>query len=212
MWKRCAVPETVDVCISYYGDREKWDPLAERSRLSALAQTVQPYTVYSTYATDGPLGEVRNRCAGRSSADWLIFLDADDELDPGYIEAMLDGHGDIRQPSTLGVVNGVKDDYPVLIPRKQSYMVGNHLVIGSMVRRLSFAAVGGFKDLPVLEDWDLFIRLRLAGEDVGECPDAIYIVHVQEGSRNQDVGLHARIYAQIQATYSLEWFRQFGEM
>lgn len=202
--------ETVDVLISYYGDRFKWDPLVWRAKQSAYDQTVKPYSVYTTYFEEGPLSRARNVCAARSNADWLIFLDADDELDPGYVEAMLAGSGDIRQPATLGVVDGVEDNYPVLIPRKHSFMVGNHLIIGCMMRRQYFEAVQGFRDLPCLEDWDLFIRMRLTGAEVGECPDAVYRVHVQPSSRNQDVGMHARIYAQIQSTYGAEWAQKFG--
>jgi len=55
----------------------------------------------------------------------LIFCDADDELDYRYIEEMLKGRATSAQPSTLGVhADGHEDDYPVLIPRRGSYMVG----------------------------------------------------------------------------------------
>jgi GT2 family glycosyltransferase len=155
----------------------------------------------------GPtVSQARNIGALHVGADWLIFLDADDELDPRYVEEMLAGEGDIRQPSTLGVINGVEDDYPVLIPPGPNFMAKNHLIIGCMVRRDLFIAAGGFRDLPVLEDWDLWIRLRLAGATVGQCPKAVYRVHVRPNSRNQDVGLHARVFQQIQDEHSAAWF------
>jgi GT2 family glycosyltransferase len=145
---------------------------------------------------------VRNCAAAHSTADWLIFLDADDELDPEYIEWMLQGTTDIRQPATLGVVDGVEDDYPVVIPPKPNILTGNHLVIGSMVRRELFQSVGGFRPLPVLEDWDLWIRCFRAGATWGVCPKAIYRVHVRQGSRNTDLALHGAVYQQIQQEYS----------
>ena len=196
--------DTVDIVVATYGNFEIWSKLAERAIDSVDHQTVRPDAVYRSHGED--LAQARNAGAKASEADWLIFLDADDELDPYYVESMLAGPGDLRQPSTLGVVDGVEDDYPVLIPPKPNFMVGNHLVIGSMVRREMFAAVGGFRNLPVLEDWDLWIRLRLQGAQLGECPRAIYRVHVRSDSRNQDVGLHSQIYSQIQSEYQAEWF------
>lgn len=197
--------DTVAVVVATYGDAEEWAPFARRAALSAAENTIKPHQIAMLHG-DG-LSSARNQAAAAMHCDWLIFLDADDELDPYYVEEMLAGQGDIRQPSTLGVhPDGHEDDYPVLIPPGPNFMVRNHLVIGCMVRRDLFVEVGGFNDLPVLEDWDLFIRLRLNGASLGECPKAIYRVHVREGSRNQDSVTHGRVYTEIQNRYQSEWF------
>jgi len=57
------VPESVDVIIGYYGDKEVWGPLAASARKSALEQTVQPYTVYTTYRPRGESGSQRWGCS-----------------------------------------------------------------------------------------------------------------------------------------------------
>lgn len=191
--------------IGTFGDKDVWDVLAERAIASAINQTVRPYTVIRSHQDD--LAMARNYGAAASEADWLIFLDADDELDPHYIEAMLRGTGDIRQPMTLGVVDGVEDDFPVMIaPKAGGFMVGNHLIIGCMVRRELFEIAGGFDgDLPVLEDWDLWIRCQLAGATVGQAPDAIYRVHVRTHSRNTVENGHHTYYTQIQQRYINQW-------
>lgn len=195
------MPETVDIIIGYYGGKDEWGPLAQWAKKSALEQTHQPYTVFTVYRAEG-LSAARNAGAERSAADWLIFLDADDELDPHYIEEMLKGHGDVRQPMTLGVhADGHEDDYPVLIPPKlPNFLCGNHLVIGSMVRRDLFLRVGGFRDLTCLEDWDLWIRCLLDGAQFGTS-QAVYRVHVRPESRNKDVSLHSAVYSEIQQRY-----------
>jgi glycosyltransferase involved in cell wall biosynthesis len=196
--------DTVDVIIATYGDKELWDILAERALVSVMNQTIHPNSVYRCH--DENLAAARNIGAADSSSEWLIFLDADDELDPRYVEHMLAGDGDIRQPSTLGVVDGKEDDYPVLIPpRAGGFMVGNHLVIGSMVRRDLFMTAGGFRDLPVLEDWDLWIRCQLCGGDVGTAPEAIYRVHVRSQSRNTVENGHHQYYSLIQQEYQSAW-------
>lgn len=199
--------ETVDVIVPTCGDIDVWKPLAERAQQSAFNQVVKANRViWSHKAT---VSEARNFGASLSTGDWLIFLDADDELDPRYIEHMIAGSGDIRQPSTLGVVNGVEDDFPVLIEQK-SLIIGNYLIIGSMVRRKLFLSVGGFRDFPILEDWDLFIRLALAGAKIGKCPDAIYRVHVLPDSRNkQGDSIHGSVYSQIQREHEAAWFAKF---
>lgn len=199
--------ETVDVVVATFGDKNVWSSLAERAIDSAIDQTVGAHDVW--YCHGGDLADARNTGAHQSVADWLIFLDADDQLDHCYIEKMLEGSGDVRQPSTLGVVDGVEDDYPVLIKPKSSILIGNHLVIGSMVRRGLFEDVGGFRPLPVLEDWDFWIRCALVGVKFGTCPGAIYRVHVQPQSRNQDIGLHNRVYQEIQQEYQVQWSKKF---
>jgi len=190
--------ESVAVIIATFGNGELWAALSERAEASVVNQEHPPTEIFRIHGPD--LCTARNMGADLSTTDWLIFLDADDELDPYYIEKMLEGSGDIRQPSTLGIVNDVEDDYPVLIPPKANLLQGNHLVIGSMIRSELFEIVGGFRDLPVLEDWDLWIRCWLAGAVIRPCPEAVYRVHVNPSSRNQGVD-HNRIYKKLQNEY-----------
>ncbi len=196
--------DTVDVCVATYGDQDYWRPFVIRAIASAWNQTWLPENVWHQHDSVGTdLSTVRNLAAGCSTADWLIFLDADDELDRGYVAAMLAGDGDLRWPSTLGIVDGVRDDAPVLLqPRYENMLIGNHMVIGTMVRRELFDTAGGFRPgLTSLEDWDLWIRCLLAGGQMRPCPEAIYMVHVQQNSRNQGINQHAGAYADIQQRY-----------
>lgn len=123
-------------------------------------------------------------------ADFLVFVDADDEIDEGYIEAMhaaLMAHHcrpGIYRPSTLGVYeDGLTDEEPCMIPRTDM-RTRNCCVIGSMVPADLFAEVGGFRPYAHLEDWALFRNLIAAGAAIIDVPDAIYRVHVRDGSRN----------------------------
>jgi len=198
--------ETVGVVVATYGDEDEWTPLAKRAVESAMDNTIEPNFTIHVHRMN--LAGARNYGLLKMlNMDWVIFLDADDELDPHYIEHMLAAQGDIRQPSTLGVhPDGHEDDYPVLIPpHPGGYMVGNHLIIGCMVRRDLALAVGGFRDLPSLEDWDFWIRCQLEGARVGAAPEAIYRVHVRPQSRNKDERLHGRVYADIQQRYQFDW-------
>lgn len=190
--------EDVTICIGTFGD-EKWIDLAkERAIPSAEAQTVKVNVIHNHHSSS--LSVARTHAAAKASSEYLIFLDADDELDPHYVEEMLKGTADLRQPATLGIVNGVEDDFPVVIATKP-LLRANYLVIGTMCRRDMFFRVGGFFDLPVLEDWDLWIRMYLDGATIEAIPDAIYRVHVNPNSRNQNQYLHNQIYNWIQTRY-----------
>lgn len=192
---------TVDIIVATYGNLGIWEPLTQRAVASATNQTVSAGHIHRVHGET--LAAARNSGAAVSGAEWLIFLDADDELDPGYVEAVLTGTGDLRQPYTLGIVNGVEDDAPVLITPSKDLLTGNHMVIGTAVRRSLFETAGGFRELPALEDWDLWIRCWLAGGKIGVAPGAIYRVHVYEGSRNMS-NLHDQVYHELKNEYMVQ--------
>lgn len=191
--------ETVGVVVGTFGDRRRWGRLARRALDSAHNQSRPADAIFWCHADT--LRDARNYGAEQAETDWFIFLDADDELDPFYIEKMLEAEGDLRQPSTLGLYeNGTRDNEPVLIPaRPDGLETGNFIVIGAMVRARFFNQVGGFNDYPILEDWDLWRRVTRAGAVIGQAPEAIYKVTVRKNSRNADTSLHGRIYTQIRS-------------
>lgn len=200
--------DKVGIVIGIFGDLKEWTDRALRAAESVKRQTVTcPWVI----SWDDTLQKARNggvellvqECAEvGSEIEWLIFLDADDTLDPRYVEKMLRGTGDLRQPSTVGVYpDGSEDSVVVLIPPGRTLLEKNHLVIGSMIRASIFNAIGGFNDLPVLEDWDLWIRCARAGAQITACPDAVYRVGVNLDSRNQDTDLHNKTYLKIRERY-----------
>jgi hypothetical protein len=204
----------IGVCIGTYGDYRRWaDILNARAWPSVARQTARP--AFTRWVHGKTLHDARNHAAAdfdrrrRSKpGDWLVFLDADDELDPRYLEAIhdaatdLDGADWLLQPATIGVYpDGTEDAAPVVIPPKP-LLDGNYLVIGTAVRSAQFHRVGGFADWPYCEDWDLWIRCWLDGAQSKPVPDAIYRVHVNPTSRNNcDRATQVRVYNQIRSQY-----------
>jgi glycosyltransferase involved in cell wall biosynthesis len=193
----------ITVCIGTFGDEQVWSALAhDRAMVSVDRQTLRPDNLIWSHGPD--LHSARNDAASRARTEWLCFLDADDELDPHYLEAMtqaiteLDMADWLLQPATLGVhPDGHEDADAVLIPPKP-LLDGNFLVIGTLVRRAQFERLGGFCDFPLYEDWDLWLRCFLDGASVHQVPGAIYRVHVNATGRNSaDRALQVRIYQQI---------------
>lgn len=193
--------------VATYGDLAVWGPLRMRALESVARQTREPKSISLVHGRT--LADARNQGAREATGAWLIFLDADDELDPGYIEAMekvqleLGTRRALLKPSTLGVYpDGSTDDHPVMIEARP-LLESNHMVIGTAMRRAEFIAVDGFNEMPILEDWDLFIRLHLAGTVPIEVPDAIYRVGVLPDSRNRlDPMLHGQYYCVIRDRYA----------
>jgi len=178
--------DRVGIVVATFGGQE-WIDRGKRAVASAENQTVDCFVTWVHAAADPgcSLGALRNEgTIALPEVDWLIFLDGDDELAPDYVERMLEGEGDIRQPGTIGVrEDGVEDDHAVLIPEK-SLIDGNFIVIGAMIDAKKFFEVNGFGDYPIIEDWDLWLRMYCAGATIGKCPEAVYRVTVREGSRN----------------------------
>jgi glycosyltransferase involved in cell wall biosynthesis len=178
----------ISVIIGTYGD-QSWEWMADTAFQSALDQTVGPREVIHVHGDS--LHGARNEGAAAATAPWLCFLDADDRLDLDYVAAMvraLEGLADegawLVQPATLGVYrDGSVDPHPVVIPSKR-LIDGNFMVIGTLVQRQPFLEVGGFRELPLYEDWDLWLRMEEVGARFIAASDAVYLVGVRSDSRN----------------------------
>lgn len=145
----------------------------------------------------GPdLATARNQGAAHATSEWLVFLDADDELSDGYLDALSNADGDLRAPQ-LHLV------YPdrVVIPDLTSRNIErtNPCCIGTGIRRDLLLACGGFPDFPGWEDWALFLRATRRGATITHVPHAIYRALMQPGSRNQTVPDAAALYRSIRA-------------
>lgn len=199
-----SVKQKHTIIIATYGD-PKWQYLAQmRAYPSAVAQGPSSYV--QVVMSHGPtLAEARNQAANLALADYLTFLDADDELRPGYLKAVDAEIESVMIPDmcmyTPAVQYGVEGEPwpdPVLLTPK-SLRTGNYLVIGTTVPCWAFLEVGGFKEWPAWEDWALYLRLDALGLDVVQVPAAVYRVWNDSSGRNEsavnDVGLFNKILA-----------------
>lgn len=187
----------VTVVVATFGD-PAWERLArERAVPSAEAQGVPVVHVHGD-----TLHDARNEAVDRASTEWVIHLDGDDELEAGFVDAMSGGSADVRAPS----VRYVRDRLvpPASVPKVAGHRhdctgdclpFGNWLVVGSAVRRRMVIDVGGWRDLPMYEDWDLWVRCWQAGATVEAVPSAVYRAHVRRNSRNREPGRADRLEA-----------------
>jgi glycosyltransferase involved in cell wall biosynthesis len=196
----------VSVVIATCGD-QAWADLAwARAYPSASTQEPQPQIVVEHYSWLS-VSQARNAGARSAAGDWLCFLDADDKLEPGYLAAMeaAEPYWRFTVPDSL-LVPAVRRIVPDCretragIPNLGRWPVTNECVIGTLVPRRLFEQVGGFRDFPIYEDYDLFLRCFDAGAMLVHVPGAVYRECVSVNGRN--VGpLAEETYAEIWAEH-----------
>ena len=103
-----------------------------------------------------------------STGKLLLFLDADDKLAPDFIEqcGRVIANCDIAYPNVLkfGHIEQPKlVDSPKEITAK--YITGKScgLVVTSMMHRTVYEKLNGFRELPIYEDWDFWVRAVFNG-------------------------------------------------
>lgn len=189
------------IIIATYGD-DSWRELAnERAFPSALRQDVP---VMRFHGSDLP--RARNEAAARAHTEWLCFLDADDELEDGYIAALMAADGDLRAPA-VAWTTGSSSTQPVTLHERDIINGLNPCVIGTLIRRDLFADVGGFWEWPAYEDWCLFRRAALSGARIEHVPGAVYRAQIRPGSRNQSVKNPRQLMREIKDTHA-SWLEQ----
>ena len=199
----CGGSENVDLTcvIATYGEK-KWQTLAfDRAVPSAVSQA----HVYQIHHGDN-LAASRNRGLRRVRTEWVMFCDADDELAIGYVDAMSQGTADVRGPMACYVDDDGNEQ--MWQPRVAGHehdcegdclTEGNWLLIGSVVRTELLREVGGFRDFPVYEDWDLWARCYKAGATFELIRDAVYRAYVRPESRNRGARTRAEQVCAYQA-------------
>lgn len=179
-------PLDVTVVVATYGD-EEWRDLARRR---AIPSALQQAPV--VHAHGDTLAKARNAGVRDIDSEHVVFLDADDELAPGYMAAMAEGFADLRAPS-VEYIRGSNRQRPIM-PRVAAHRhecsaeclpEGNWMVIGTLAPTDLVLDVGGFREFEWSEDWDLWLRCWLAGASIEAIPGATYQAHVRHDSRNR---------------------------
>ncbi len=152
------------------------------------------------------LHTARNYGADLAPGVWRCFLDADDDLEVGYFDAM--AHAARRHgPHTL-LAPAVRYCYPdgVLVTESFADRDITHLnpcVIGTVVHYDLFVAAGGFLDEAMYEDWSLWLRCVAHGATIEHVAAAVYAATVNPDGRNSgDAQTRRQWYRYVQRRYA----------
>ena len=186
------------IIIATYGDL-KWSERAHEVAVpSAMGQGAEVLTLHGD-----TLASARNRGAAMAIGRWLVFLDADDELEPGYIEALANATGTLRAPAVRYVWDNGYVEEPQTFGHRDMLTM-NQCVIGTAIPTDIFNVLGGFREERAWEDWSLFRRAYLAGANITHNPKAVYRAHVSPFGRNNSVYDPHGLTEQIRRSHE-EW-------
>jgi glycosyltransferase involved in cell wall biosynthesis len=201
----------VTVVVATFGD-DFWADLAERRAIPSAEALDVP--VLASHGDS--LHEARNAGLSDVQTEWVAFLDADDELEPGYFDAMGEGTADLRAPAVRYIRDGIHA-FPY-VPRVPGHdhdcsgpclRDGNWMVIGCVARTELLRSAGGWQDWPMFEDFALWQRCWLLGATIEPVRGAIYRAHILPGSRNRTPSQaeKLRVHREIDAA-NLRWAAQ----
>ena len=174
----------VTVCVCTFGD-PSWIHMAVRHALPSV-DAAKVKVVHG-----GTLAQARNEAAFWSDSEWLIYLDADDRLGEGYVEAMGEAVGDLRVPRLF--IGDVEVD---LASRDIEHM--NPCPVGTAIRREMLLDCGGWPEFRAWEDWALFLRAFRRGAVI-EHTQAVYLAAPSPYGRNSTVTDSRRLHEEIRA-------------
>lgn len=199
------------VVIATFGANSFWLVARDLAWKIIDSQYIPPHEVICVHGET--LAEARNYGAEVAETDWLIFLDADDDLDPLYCYEMMQGEGDIRRPSVIGFqqeeYGRVYIDPEPVMGSRYPLIQRNFLIVGCMVNRDIFLHVGGFDEWPVLEDWAMWLKCVCFGDaSIEDVPKAIYRINDNHG-RNKHPDID-KVAKKIRSRYSAAYLARKG--
>lgn len=156
-----------------------------------------PHARLLTTEGAGSIAVARNAGAAVARGRGLVFLDADDYLQPRFLErcmAAAEEYGGYVYTDWYKLLPGqeaeeeqTNDPEPLslsqLIENPRSWL---HSVT-ALIPRKAFLSFGGFDaSLPGWEDWDMFVQLRTMGICGVRVPEPLFVYRMRTGQRREE--------------------------
>jgi glycosyltransferase involved in cell wall biosynthesis len=142
------------------------------------------------------IANARNVGVSAATSDMIVPLDADDWIEPKFVERCLE-----RMTGSVGVV-GTYLQWPDGRVQKpwapydaQAFLEGNRLFACSMFRRECWETVGGYDELPALyEDWLFWAKVACHGWKIDVVPEPLYRYCPHPGGSSAMMAAHDGLY------------------
>lgn len=170
------------VLIPYQkGSRKDW--------LDEAIASIPPGIKYLLLENDGELAEALNQGLKAATTEYVMRLDADDCLDEESVQLLMDAcwDVDVAYPDLFLV----DEDLKYMGTHEPGDFCPNRLTVwnyipgaGPVMRREAVLAIGGYRHMESLEDWDLWVRMARNGATFKHHPEAKYYYRQVAGGRN----------------------------
>jgi len=168
-------------------DNEYWDLLPNAVR-SVLGQTYKNYElIISPYAED--VSEGRNKGIEQSKGEIVLCLDADDELEPDFLERTISWteYFDIVATGGVFVADGsaVGNFYPMLDPTLEDFKEWNRILSCSLFKKKYWDMHKFDEKLGGYEDWDFWLHALKNGAKLKTFDEKLLKIRENPNSRNK---------------------------
>lgn len=145
---------------------------------------------YMVLRNDGELAEALNAGLAATETEYVYRLDADDIIHPKTLDFLhsLIWDVDVAYPS---LVYMLENSIPIREGVKAAQFCPNRLLqenyipSQALIRTQALRDVGGWRDLEILEDWDLWVRMSRAGKRFKSVHEAKVFYRQHDGQRNK---------------------------
>ncbi len=155
-----------------------------------LLGTFTDSNVRVIHKQNGGPGSARNAGVAASVGMYLLFLDSDNRIEPGYIDKAITV---LKTQPKVGVVYAmpvfIGDDVPehdkfeVEAFSFDQLLIGNYIDMCSFVRRQAFDDSLGFNEkMKGCEDWDLWIQIATSGWHFHFIQEELFYYRVRQNS------------------------------
>lgn len=161
-----------------------------------LQQAIQSFpagTPFKVAENDGELGEALNAAVAEVETEFFLPFGSDDVAEPGMLEMLrsLIWDVDVAYPAMILTDEELR---PIGYHQADPFcpirlLTWNYVSGAPLLRKSAVLAVGGWRELEGLEDWDLFVRMYRNGARFKPVPEAMFRYRQVPGSRNrQEIG------------------------
>ncbi len=146
--------------------------------------------IHYHYQENAGASATRNKAIGLTHSKYILPLDADDMLEPNYLEVVLglfEENPEIKIAYTNCRLFGLKN-LSVTLPRYEpkKILVGNQINATALYKRSDYEKTTGYDSrLKGREDWDFWLSLLNNDDIVAKHPDFLFLYRSREGSRNR---------------------------
>jgi glycosyltransferase involved in cell wall biosynthesis len=132
----------------------------------------------------------RNTAVRHSQGVYILPLDADDKIAPGYIEKavrVFDQNPTVKlvycQAEFFGTKKGL---WELPVYNFEKLLLYNHIFCSAFFRKVDFLKIGGYDESLIhgWEDWDLWIKLLNTKAEVYRIEDILFFYRIKNESRS----------------------------